>query len=222
MESGKQPLSPAPSIAPLSLAPLEERSHEPVVALSLVDSAALSSLDCLIEKNSVLQISLEVQGQAHLGEFCKISEDTTVFHEEFLCRYEFQSVLEKVYSFQHLMERLWEAEGGLEAIRGEGRALFDRFQAHERSLVADLVDLFLSYTGTTPISPDAWLGGSRWQVMQTLRMKRALRDGPDTLIGWMRGRSRSWPGPAPPPREPAWTIKIQTLYPKPDFWSHPR
>ena len=28
----------------------------------------------------------------------------------------------------------------MEAIRGEGRALFDQFQAHERSLVADVVD----------------------------------------------------------------------------------
>ena len=62
-----------------------------------------------------------------------------------LCSVRFQSVLEKDYSFQHLTERLLEAEGGLEAIRGEGRALFDQFQAHERYLVADLVDLFLSH-----------------------------------------------------------------------------
>ena len=164
---GKQPLAPLPSPSPL--APLEERPIAP-----------LGWSDGLIERNDVLQMPLEVQGQVHPSANVKLSEEKPKRQKVFPCSVRFQSILEKVYSFQHLTERLLEAQGGLEAIRGEGRALFDRFQAHERSLVSDLVDLFLSYTGTTPIPPDAWLGGSRWQAMQTLRMKRALRDGPDT------------------------------------------
>ena len=83
--------------------------------------------------------------QTHPDENVKLSERFLPRHPKLLCSVRFQSVLEKDYSFQHLTERLLEAEGSLEAIRGEGRALFDQFQAHERYLVADLVDLFLSH-----------------------------------------------------------------------------
>ena len=58
--------------------------------------------------------------------------------EIFPCSSAYRSQLEKEYTFQHLTERLLEAEGSLEAIRAEGRALFDRFKEHDRYLEADL------------------------------------------------------------------------------------
>ena len=126
------------TVSPLSV---EERIQEPIATAS----ASISSLDGLCGENSVLKGALEVQVQTHPDEKVKFSEKFLPRHPKLLCSVRFQSVLEKDYSFQHLTERLLEAEGSLEAIRGEGRALFDQFQAHERYLVVDLVDLFLSH-----------------------------------------------------------------------------
>ena len=132
---------PSPPIEPASPLSVEERIQEPIATAS----ASISSLDGLCGENSVLEGALEVQVKTHPDEKVKFSERFLPRHPKLLCSVRFQSVLEKDYSFQHLTERLLEAEGSLEAIRGEGRALFDQFQAHERYLVADLVDLFLSH-----------------------------------------------------------------------------
>ena len=141
----------------LSLAPIEEQPRppiEPASPLSVEErvqeafataSAPISSLDGLCVDNSVLKGALEVQVKTHPDEKVKFSSGFLPRHQKLLGSVRFQSVLEKDYSFQHLTERLLEAEGSLEAMRGEGRALFEQFQAHERYLVADLVDLFLSH-----------------------------------------------------------------------------
>ena len=124
---------------------IEERPVPPIEPVSFVDSASIDPSDGLCGDNSVLEGALGVQVEALPTENVKFSERFLPRDAKLLCSVRFQAVLEKIYSFQHLTERLLEAEGGLEAMRGEGRALFDQFQAHERYMVADLVDLFLSH-----------------------------------------------------------------------------
>ena len=116
-------------------------------------------------KNGVLEKRVGVQEHIHPAPFVKNLEEKQHPPEIFLCSSAYRAQLEKEYAFQHLTERLLEAEGGMEAIKAEGKALFDRFKEHDRYLEADLVDVFFPHiqhphramcmAGRGPVASDA-------------------------------------------------------------------
>ena len=135
---------PAPA-QPVSSAGSGERSNQDLDETRLLAGLSLSdSLDGLEGENAVSKVLLGDQGYAHPAVFVNNSDKKSNSTEIFHTRSDLRVQLAKEYTFQHLIERLLEAEGGVEAFRKEGKALFDRFKEHDRYLEADLVEWFLS------------------------------------------------------------------------------
>ena len=124
-----------------------DESHllEGLEPLSGLSESASVPMDGIGEENGVLEKASGVQAHTHPAHLVKNLEEKCSSAEFGLCRNEYRAQLEKEYAFQHLTERLLEAEGGYEAIRAEGKALFERFKDHDRYLEADLVEWFLSH-----------------------------------------------------------------------------